>query len=82
MIPFIALGVSYPEAGWRCESAAMTEDEKHTLLRRYADYFRKAEEAYAASELTHDEVARNSLHMVALGWRRLATQIRRTLRRG
>jgi len=57
----------------------MIEQEKKTLLRRYADYFRKAEEA--AAEIAHDDVARNSFHMIALGWRRLAEQVKQHLRR-
>jgi len=59
----------------------MLEQEKKTLLRRYADYFRKAEEAEAAAEIAHDDVARNSFHMIALGWRRLAEQVKQRLRR-
>jgi hypothetical protein len=57
------------------------QEDEHALIRRYADYFRKAEEAEGMAVRAHDEGARKSLHVVALGWRKLAEQVRRLLQR-
>jgi|GraSoiStandDraft_45_1057281.scaffolds.fasta_scaffold587045_2 hypothetical protein len=56
------------------------QDDEHTLLRKYADYFRKAEEADGMAERAHDDVARNSFRMIAEGFRRLAAQAKEALR--
>lgn len=56
-------------------------DDEHALLRRYADYFRKAEEADGMAERAHDATARRSFRLTAEGWRRLASQVKKALRR-
>lgn len=60
----------------------MTEEEKGELLIRYADYFRRAEEAEGMAEHAHDETARNSFRTVALGWRQLAAQVKQRMAKG
>ena len=57
----------------------MTTEEKHDLLIRYADYFRRAEEADGMAALAHDETAQKSFQMIALGWRQLAAQVKRRM---
>jgi len=79
---WLRIAAARSAAGWRRVSAAMTEREKRDLLARYADYFRKAEEADAMGDIAHGEMTRNSFRMVAQGWRQLAEQVKRTLRRG
>jgi len=56
------------------------QDDEHSLLRKYADYFRKAEEADGMADRAHDDVARNSFRMIANGFRRLAEQAKQALR--
>jgi len=59
--------------------AEKEEDDEHTLLRRYADYFRRAEEAAGMAAKAHDVTARRSLLIVAEGWRKLAEQVKLAL---
>jgi len=59
----------------------MAEEQEEELLRRFADYSRRADEAEAMAAKARDGTARDSFQMVASGWRQLAEQTNATLKR-
>ena len=50
--------------------------------KRVAEYTKRAEEAERLAVLAKDETVCNSFQMIALGWRHLASQVKRSTKRG
>ncbi len=87
MVAFTALSLALRPKGREAggairEAQPMTEEEEKDLLIRYADYFRRAEEADAMAAVANNEVAGQSLRAIALGWRELAAQVKRRMEHG